>query len=334
MNTLIIAEIAQAHEGSLGILHSYIDAVSETGVDIIKFQTHIAEAESSLYEPFRVKFSYEDKTRYDYWKRMEFSKKQWIQIKKHCQDVKLEFLSSPFSCAAVDLLEKLDVKRYKIGSGEVNNFLLLEKIARTGKDILLSSGMSSFQELDDTVGFLRNFKNNISILQCTTKYPTSSEDIGLNVLHQLKERYSNIAVGYSDHSGAIYSSIAAVALGAEIIEVHVVFDKKMFGPDTSSSLNLDELKSMVKGIRSIEKMLSVKIDKNDNSMFYELKNIFEKSIALNKSLEKGSVLSFDDLESKKPYGYGIPARDYRSVIGKRLLRDKEKFDFLSEEDIE
>ena len=140
--TFIIAEIGQAHEGSLGILHSYIDAVSKTGVDAIKFQTHIAEAESSIHEPFRVKFSYEDDTRMDYWKRMEFSTEQWAGIKEHCDKCGIEFMSSPFSCAAIELLDKLEMKKFKVGSGEVSNFLLLEKIKQTGKDILLSSGMS------------------------------------------------------------------------------------------------------------------------------------------------------------------------------------------------
>ncbi|WP_457618009.1 N-acetylneuraminate synthase family protein, partial [Lutibacter sp.] len=146
----IIAEIAQAHDGNLKIAHKYIDAVSKTGVDAIKFQTHIAEAESSMYEPFRVRFS-NDKLRFDYWKRMEFTLEEWKALKRHCDDVNLEFMSSPFSNTAVDLLEKVGVKTYKVGSGEVTNFLLLEKIAQTGKPMIISSGMSSFSELDKTV---------------------------------------------------------------------------------------------------------------------------------------------------------------------------------------
>lgn len=151
----IIAEIAQAHDGSLGILHSYIDALASTGVDAIKFQMHIAEAESSLQEPFRVNFSYEDKTRLEYWKRTSFTLQQWKDIKKHCDEVGLEFICSPFSNLAIDWLEELNVKCYKIGSGEVNNLLMLSKIANTGKDVILSSGMSSFEELDETVDFLK-----------------------------------------------------------------------------------------------------------------------------------------------------------------------------------
>ena len=210
---MIIAEIAQVHDGSLGTAHAYIDALAETGVDAVKFQTHIAEAESSVHEPFRVKFSKQDATRYDYWKRMSFSPDQWKGLKDHCEDKNLEFISSPFSNAAVDLLEELGVKRYKIGSGEVSNWLMLEKIAKTGKPIMLSSGMSSWDEMDATVEFLRAFGNPLSILQCTTAYPTRPDQWGLNVISQLKERYK-LPVGFSDHSGEIFACSAAAALGA------------------------------------------------------------------------------------------------------------------------
>src|SRR5690606_19638512 len=178
----IIAEIGQAHEGSLGIAKSYIDALAKTGADAIKFQVHIAEAESSEFEPFRIKFSTQDKTRFDYWKRMEFSFEQWQELKAHCDEAGVEFMASPFSNAAVDLLEKLEVKRYKIGSGEVGNFLMLEKIAATGKPVILSSGMSSFEELDRSINFLNEKKVDFSILQCTTAYPTKPENYGLNVI--------------------------------------------------------------------------------------------------------------------------------------------------------
>ena len=332
-NVYIIAEIGQAHEGSLGILHSYIDALADTGVDAIKFQTHIAEAESSEYEPFRVKFSYEDETRYDYWKRMEFTLNQWKDIKQHCDDVGLEFISSPFSNMAVDWLEEIGVKKYKIGSGEVSNFLMLEKIAKTGKDIILSSGMSSFSELDETISFLKVFGSNISILQCTTKYPTEAQDIGLNIIDELTCRYG-LTVGLSDHSGTIYPSLAATSQGAKILEFHVVFDKKMFGPDSNSSLAIDEVKQLTQGVRFIETSLKHDIDKNDNSKFKELKSIFEKSLAINKNMKAGDIISFDNLEAKKPFGYGISAKDYRMVLGKKLNKNINKWDFLKEKDID
>lgn len=331
--TYIIAEIGQAHDGSLGILHSYIDSLKDTGIDAIKFQTHIAEAESSEYEPFRVNFSYVDKTRYDYWDRMGFTMEQWIEIKKHCDEVGLEFMSSPFSNAAVDLLEKIGVEKYKIGSGEVNNFLILEKIIKTGKPIILSSGMSSYQELDETVAFIKKHGNDLSILQCTTKYPTQAEDIGYNVITELKERY-NVPVGLSDHSGVIYPSMAAVAIGASILEFHAVFDKRMFGPDAKSSLAIDQIKELVGGVRFIEKGMKNSIDKTDNSKFDEVKTIFGKSLAVNRDLQKGDIITFDVLEGKKPGNKGIPAKDFKFIIGKRIKNPLNKWDFITNEDIE
>jgi len=332
MKTFILAEVGQAHDGSLGILHSYIDTLSQAGVDAVKFQMHIAEAESSEYEPFRVKFSYEDNSRYDYWKRMEFSLDQWHEIKKHCDDVGVEFVCSPFSNMSVDWLIDLNVQKYKIGSGEVGNFLMLEKIAKTGKEIILSSGMSSFNELDETINFLKKFDNKISILQCTTKYPTDSKDIGLNVIEELRNRY-NIEVGLSDHSGVIYPSLAAVSLGAKILEFHAVFDKNMFGPDSNSSLTMSEITQLVEGVRFIEESLGNKIDKSDTSKFKNLKDIFEKSLAINKNMKSGEVITFDDLEAKKPSNKGIPAKIFSQVIGKKLKNNIKKWDFLKEGDV-
>lgn len=328
----LIAEIAQAHDGSLGILHSYIDAVAKTGVQAIKFQMHIAEAESSIHEPFRVKFSKEDATRYDYWKRMEFSLEQWKEIKKHCDEVGLDFICSPFSNMAVDWLEEVGVHTYKVGSGEVNNLLLLEKITQTGKPIIISSGMSSFSELDETVNFLKSKKAKFSILQCTTAYPTQPEQYGLNVISELKERY-NVPVGFSDHSSWVSTGIAAVALGAEILEFHVVFHKEMFGPDTAASLTIMQTKLLVEAVNKIHIAHNNPIDKNNTEAFKELKSIFEKSLAINKDLPKGHAITFADLESKKPSGFGISAKEFKNVIGKKLTNNKTKWDFLNEEDL-
>ena len=327
-----IAEIAQAHDGSLGMAHAYIDAVAKSGCSAIKFQTHIAEAESSIYEPFRVKFSKQDATRMEYWKRMEFTLEQWQGLKTHCDEVGLEFMSSPFSNVAVDLLEKIGVKRYKVGSGEVNNFVLLEKIAQTGKPVIISSGMSSFEELDKTVAFLKNRNVDYSILQCTTAYPTKPEQYGLNVIHELKQRYK-VSIGFSDHSSSTEACIAATALGAEILEFHVVFDKEMFGPDAKASLNFNETSKLIEAVNNIKLALNHRIDKNSNSQFSELKQIFEKSLAINKDLKKGDVIKFSDLETKKPKGYGILANEYENVIGKKLNKDLNQWDFLNYNDL-
>lgn len=329
----IIAEIGQAHEGSLGILHSYIDALADTGVDAVKFQMHIAEAESSAFEPFRVKFSLEDATRFDYWKRMGFTLDQWKGIKEHCDGVGLEFMCSSFSNLAVDWLETLNVKQYKIGSGEVNNLLMLEKIAQTGKPVIVSSGMSSFAELDVTVDFLKEKKVDFSLLQCTTSYPTQPKQFGLNVIGELKARYG-VPVGFSDHSAKEATLVAATALGAEILEFHVVFDRSMFGPDAKSSLTIAETKRMVESVRAIHTALKHPINKNDNLNFKDLKAIFEKSLAVNKDLPKGHVLTFDDLEAKKPKGYGIEAQFFQQVMGKPLKKAMKQWDFLKETDLD
>lgn len=331
-NPYYIAEIGQAHEGSLGILHSYIDALATTGVHAVKFQMHIAAAESSSHEPFRVKFSYEDATRFDYWKRMEFTLDQWKGIKKHCDEVGLDFICSPFSNLAVDWLEEIGVKYYKIGSGEVNNLLLLEKIAKTKKPIIISSGMSNFSELDCTVAFLKQRNVTFSILQCTTSYPTHPEQFGLNVINELKDRYQ-VKVGFSDHSSKIATNVAAVALGAEILEFHVVFNKKMFGPDAKSSLTIEEIEQLVLDCNAIATALKNPIDKNNNAQFSELKSIFEKSLSVNKDLPAGHVLKFEDLEAKKPKGLGIDAVNFEKIIGKKISRNLAQWDFLNENDI-
>jgi N,N'-diacetyllegionaminate synthase len=329
----LIAEIGQAHDGSLGLLHSYIDALKDTGVDAVKFQTHIAEAESSSFEQFRVKFSYVDATRFDYWKRMSFTPEQWAGIKAHCEDNGMEFMSSPFSNAAVDLLEKLNVKRYKIGSGEVTNLLMLQKIARTGKQVILSSGMNSYEEIDEAVKVLKAHHCDISILQCTTAYPTQPEQWGLNVLGELKQRYG-VPVGFSDHSGSIYACLAAASLGAELLEFHVVFDKKMFGPDASSSLTPAEIRQLAEGVRQVERALAHPVDKTDTSAFTTIKNLFEKSLSVNRPLKAGETITLDDLEAKKPKGQGIPAHQYAAVAGKTMKRDIGQWEFLNEEDLQ
>jgi len=323
----IIAEIGQAHEGSFEKALSYIEALAKTGVNAVKLQVHIAEAESSIHEPFRVKLATQDKTRFDYWKRMEFTLQQWKELKKQCDEAGVEFLASPFSNAAVDLLEEVGVKRYKIGSGEVNNFLLLEKIARTGTPVILSSGMSSFEELDKTAEFLKLKNIAFSILQCTTAYPTQPENYGLNVIKELKERYG-VPVGYSDHSAKIETCIAAAALGAEILEFHAVFSRNSLGPDASSSLEMEEITQLVEAVRKLETALQHPVDKRDNSKFTDLKNIFEKSLAVNKDLPMGHIIRFEDLEAKKPKGFGLEASRFEEVIGKILKKDMKQWEFL------
>tara|TARA_Y100000589_G_C27125493_1_gene618347 strand:+ start:334 stop:1386 length:1053 start_codon:yes stop_codon:yes gene_type:complete len=327
-STYIVAEIGQAHDGSLGILHSLVEALAKTGVNAIKFQIHIADAESSLEEPFRTKFSYVDQTRIEYWKRMELTLSQWAKIKEKCEIFGLEFIATPFSNKAVDILEKLNVNKYKIGSGDLNNKLLIDKIARTNKELILSTGLTSMAELTDIVEHIKLKKIPFSLLQCTTKYPTPPEEIGLNWIRTLKQKF-NCPVGLSDHSGTIYSSLGAVSLGANIIEAHATFDKRMFGPDSQASLNIDQFEELVKGIRFLEK---ANLDEEKFSNKNHLHNIFSKSLAVNRDINKGETINFNDLEGKKPGDRGIPAKNYESIIGKKLTISKKKWEFLRIED--
>ena len=328
----LIAEIGQAHEGSLGIAHSYIDALARSGVDVVKFQTHIAHAESSLNESFRVNFSYEDMSRYDYWKRMEFTPEQWVGLKLHCEEVGVEFVSSPFSMEAVDLLEKLGVKRFKIGSGETQNYLMLEHIAKTGKEIWLSSGMSSVYELEETLDVLKEYGNSIVLFQCTTEYPTNPETWGLNVISELQNKFG-LDIGFSDHSGDIFACLAAASLGAQFLEFHAVFDKQMFGPDSKASLDLIQIKQLVSGVKQIQLALENPVDKNLVEQYSSSKMLFGKSLSARFDLDQGEVLTEAVLETKKPANLGILAKNYKLFIGKKVNKNIRAGEFINEEDI-
>jgi len=330
---VIIAEIGLSHDGSLGTAHSYIDALANSGADAIKFQTHIADAESSDFEPFRVNFSKQDETRQQYWKRTEFTIEQWMGLKKHCEDLNIEFISTPSSISAVELLEKLNVARFKVGSGDTSNLLLLKRLGKTRKPILLSSGMSSFDELETSIAFLREFGNPLIIMQCTSKYPTDPKDWGLNVIQELKNRFE-LPVGFSDHSGTIYACLAAAVMGAEVFEFHVVFDKRQFGPDVSSSITIDQVKILTDGIKAIQTAMNNPLNKDNISQFEDLKNMFGKSLSVNKNKKAGEIIEFDDLESKKPSEYGIPAIEFEKVIGKTLNKNLAKWSFLNWEDLD
>jgi N,N'-diacetyllegionaminate synthase len=326
----VVAEIAQAHDGSLGILHSLIDASGQAGVDAVKFQVHIAEAESSDVEPFRTKFSYVDKTRYDYWQRMGFSADQWREIKAHCDSAGVEFLATPFSITAVEMLESLGMTRYKVGSGDIGNELLLRRISATGKDVILSTGLATLDEIGAAVK--RIGANKTALLQCTTKYPTAAEDVGLDAIAMLRETFGCIA-GLSDHSGTIWPGIAAAALGASIFEAHVTFDRRMFGPDSKASLTIDEFQSLVSGIRFVEKARSGAAGKPLDAGITTLRTIFGRSLAVRRDLPAGHVLTIDDLESKKPAGHGVDMSELDSILGKRTRRALSQWEFLNKADL-
>lgn len=329
---ILIGEVGQAHEGSLGLAHQFVDAVADAGADAVKFQTHIAHAESTPSEPWRVRFSPQDERRYDYWERMEFTEPQWLGLREHADDRGLLFLSTPFSFEAVELLERVGVSMWKIASGEVTNLGLLE--ALPGRNpVLLSSGMSTWQELDEAAQVVGRDGRPFAVLQCTSAYPTTPDQVGLNLLAQYRDRWG-CAVGLSDHSGTIYPALAATTLGADVIELHVTLSPRMFGPDIAASVSVEELAVVAKGMRAIAEMLDAPIDKDAAAgSMGEMRGLFGRSLVARTDLPAGHVLAEDDLVAKKP-GFGIPPASIGTILGRRLAHDIARDDLISEDTLE
>jgi N,N'-diacetyllegionaminate synthase len=329
---LIIGEVAQAHDGSLGLAHAFIDAIADAGADAVKFQTHIAAAESTAGEPWRVKFSRQDATRYDYWKRMEFTEEQWRGLKEHADERGLLFLSSPFSLEAVELLARLDMAAWKVASGEVGNRPMFERILATGRPVLVSSGMSPLAELDAAVAPVLERGTPLAVLQCTSAYPCPPEQVGLNLLPIFRERYG-CAVGLSDHSGTVYPGLAAVTLGAEVLEVHVTMSRQMFGPDVVASVTTSELRQLVEGVRFVERMMANPVDKDAAAAAAApLRTLFTKSVVARVDLPAGTLLRREHLTAKKP-GTGIPAARLPELVGARLERSVRADELLADADL-
>jgi N-acetylneuraminate synthase len=263
---------------------------------------------------------------------MEFSADQWTGLKEHAEECGLLFLSSAFSVEAVDLLDSLGMKFWKVASGELESDPLLDAMIETGKPIWLSSGMSNWKALDRVVERVRKAGNDLLIFQCTTMYPTPAEKVGLNVLGELRDRYG-CPVGLSDHSGTIYPGLAACSLGAAAVEVHVTFSRQMFGPDGPASLEMDELSMLVNGVRFIREAQSNPVDKDAMSVdLGQSLRIFSKSVTLRRDLPAGSELTEDVVAFRKP-GTGIPASRWSEVRGRRTSRDLERYHVLEDEDL-
>lgn len=330
---LIIAEVAQAHDGSLGTAHAFIDAVAQAGADVVKFQTHIAAAESTPHEPWRVRFSPQDATRYDYWKRMEFTEAQWVGLRSHALKAGVDFMSSAFSLEAFEMLERVGVGGWKVASGEVRNRPLLERMAASHLPIYLSTGMSPLEEIDEAVALLRRWDLEFTVLQCTSSYPTPPEKLGLNLIPEFRERWG-CSVGLSDHSGTIWPSLAAVALGADVLEVHVTLSRHAFGPDVPASVTPEELRQLVTGARYLAWARAHPVDKD--AMAAELapmRGLFMKSVVAARAMPAGHLLEASDLAAKKP-GSGIPAEALPGMVGRRLARPVEPDQLLAWDDLE
>lgn len=329
---LVVAEVAQAHDGDSAAAHRLIDSAAAAGAHAVKFQTHLAAHESTVREPWRVKFSDRDSSRYDYWRRMEFSLSQWRDLKAHCDDVGVEFLSSPFSPQAVDLLMNIGVRVWKIASGEVSNTQLLASVTSTRLPVILSSGLSTIPELERAASVLGLAESSLGILQCATQYPTAPDRVGLNVLAEYERRFRCV-VGISDHTATIFSPIAAAALGARIFEVHIREDHDSVGPDASSSLTGSQISELVRGVAFVRTALKNPVDKETlTAEQMRLREIFGRSLVAARSLESGTKLTKHDFAYKKPGG-GLPFEAVDLLVGKTLSRSLEADEVVSLEDL-
>ncbi len=327
MSVFIIAETGMNHDGSLGNAIRMAEVAAEAGADAVKFQLHDAAAETTRDAPAPPYFTHE--SRWEYFERTAFTDAEWRALKAACDAAGIEFLCSSFSLEALERLEALGVARHKIGSGEVTNLELVRAAGATGKPVILSSGMSSWAELDRAV---EAAGENVSVYQCTSAYPTPPERVGLNLLAELRERYGK-PVGLSDHTLGPYSAYAAVALGATGIEKHFTLSREMYGPDASLALEPHELAELVDGIREIEAMLASPVDKDDLEPYAEMKHVFEKSVVAARDIPAGAVIERGMLAAKKP-GTGIPAARLPELVGRRARTAIAADTLIAEADVE
>lgn len=326
----LIAEVAQAHDGNLNIAHAFIDAVAKTGADAIKFQTHYAADETSLTEPWRKQFSRIDDTRYNYWKRMEFTPQEWKGLSQHATEAGLVFMSSPFSLKANQVLANCGMTLWKIASGELTNYPLIDDICSRGGTMILSCGLAEEKEIIRTTERIHARGGKVlSVLECTSKYPTPLEEVDLK---RMQERGAmlDLAFGLSDHSADSLPSICAMTLGANVIEVHVTMHEDYFGPDNVASLTLSQLRQLASARDRLVPLLSnVTQDSADRDT---MKQIFRKSIYLLRDVEKGQTVALDDLAFLKPAAT-IGAEAYEEVLGRQAAASLRAGDPLKWEDL-
>jgi N-acetylneuraminate synthase len=330
VSVLVIAEAGLLHDGSLGNAVRMAEVAAQAGADAIKFQLHDSAAEMVPSAPSPSHFDAE--SRWEYYERTAFTDAQWRRLKEACERAGIEFLCSCFSIEAIETLEVLGVRRHKIPSGEVTNLALVRRAAETGRPLILSSGMSSLTELDAAVAAATDVNDDVTVLQCTSAYPCPPERAGLNMLAELRRRYGK-PVGFSDHTDGPYAALAAVALGATAIEKHFTLSKEMYGADARFAAEPAELEELVRGIRSIERMLSSPVDKEDLTGLREAKAVYEKSVVSRAHIPAGAVITAEMLAAKKP-GTGIPAARLPEVVGLRARTDILPDSVISEADVD
>ena len=313
----IIAEIGMNHDGSFGNAKCLIRAAADAGVNAVKFQMHIAEEEMLESAPNPPYFT--DETRWEYFSRTAFSDQQWSLLKDYAHEKDVDFIVSPFSVEAVRRLVEIGVDAFKIASGEVNNPFLLRAVQLSGVPVVLSTGMSTYKELDEAMNVLNKGNAVCAILQCSSRYPCEPQAVGLNVMEDLQCRYPDISIGLSDHTFKNYASFAAVTKGALVVERHFTLTKNGYGSDAKFSLLPEEMQDLVCGIRDIEVMLTNDIVKDNIDVYKIMRYTFCKSIVAAVDIPKGTVLVFEHLTAKKPAA-GILASKLSDVIGKKVKK--------------
>lgn len=325
---LIIAEAGVNHNGNINLARELVREAKRCGADIVKFQTFIPEKLASRYAAiadYQKKNLGVDEPQDAMLARLTLKRGEYVALADYCRETGIQFLSTPFEVESMQFLNDLQ-DMWKIPSGEITNYPYLVEIAKTGKDIILSTGMSTLREVEDAMAVLRgNGAGKITLLHCTTNYPTPMEDVNLSAMLTLK-RQCGCAVGYSDHTRGIEVPIAAVALGAEVIEKHFTLDRRMEGPDHRASLEPGELEAMVKAIRNIEKAMGDGIKAPSAS---EKANIAvaRKSIIAAVPIRTGEILTRENLTTKRP-GTGISPMRWNEVLGTRAARDFEEDELI------
>jgi len=332
--TIIIAEAGVNHNGDIKRAKALIDVAFDAGVDYVKFQTFKADR---VVSPYAKKAEYQvknigddDTSQFRMLKKLELSHNDHLELMSYCKQKKIKFLSTAFDTEGVKYLDKLGLDLFKIPSGEITNFPYLRAIAKTNKPVLLSTGMASMEDVYKAITVLQDYgtkKENLTILHCNTEYPTPMHDVNLKAMLTIRD-VLKVNTGYSDHTLGIEVPIAAVAMGATVIEKHFTLDKTLPGPDHKASLEPSELKLMVKSIRNIEAATSGDGLKKPSES--EIKNItiVRKSIHLLKALKAGDIINESDILALRPGG-GISPMKWEDVIGKKIVKDTKAFDMLS-----
>ena len=324
-NVCIIAEAGVNHNGDLKLAKEMVDIAKNAGVNYIKFQTFIPEKMVSKYAKkaqYQKVTTDKNESQLQMLKKLALTKEEFLELNEYCKQIGIGFISTPFDLDSIDFLEKLDMDFWKIPSGEITNLPYLEKIGKTKRKVVLSTGMCNIEEIQSAIAVLeKNGTTEITLLHCNTQYPTPYEHVNLKAMETIRE-VTKKEVGYSDHTLGIEVPIAAVSLGATVIEKHFTLDKALAGPDHKASLNPEELRKMVSSIRNIEKALGSG-EKKATLSELENKVVARKSIVASKKIVKGEIFSENNITTKRP-GDGISPMKWYDVLGKRAIRDFEE----------